>query len=153
MTEQVKYTHKKKEKKNPIYYKRAGEKKTKCIRRRYIEKNTGTGCSERGQVHQAHRGESTARGRCPIAGGVVALYITSLPTYNITCGMYTVVISISQETTTGATNGKKIKQGSILVCAAAGRRLLFFLRHFTTQKKNKNTGPDVYRNCFVSVLE
>ena len=39
-----------------------------------IENNTGTGCSELGQVHQAHRGESLARGRCPIAGGVVALY-------------------------------------------------------------------------------
>jgi hypothetical protein len=29
------HTKKKSEKKNPIYYKRAGEKKTKCIRRRY----------------------------------------------------------------------------------------------------------------------
>jgi hypothetical protein len=102
---------------------------------------------ERGQVHQRTEG-NPQHGDVAQSQEELLHYITSLPTYNITCGMYTVVISISQETTTGATNEKN-KTGSIIVCAAAGRRLFFFLDIYNAKKRKKKTPG---RTCIGIVL-
>lgn len=100
-----------------------------------IENNTGTGCWKEDRCIRRTEG-NPQHGDVAQSQEELLHYITSLPTYNITCGMYTVVISISQETTTGATNEKN-KTGSIIVCAAAGRRLFFFLDIYNAKKRKK----------------